>query len=302
MFLGERALAFRGSTQCVGDVHNGNFLGLLELISHYDPILREHVTNVQISLEKGKRLQAHYLSDASQNEFISLCVESLRYRILEELGDSKYYSIIVNSTPDSSHKEQNTFILRYLLKENGVFTVCERFLKFADCSNKSGADIALLIIQTLEEFQISIADCRGQGYDNAANMTGKYNGVQKHILNLNSLAIFSPCGCHSLNLCGAEAAACCKHAITYFGVVQTVYNLFSSSPHRWEILLDEFGGTLKGLSGTRWTDRVASVRPFAKSIPSIRVALEKLNSLNLTPKTSIEVDGDLGIYLSLHVS
>ena len=39
MFLGERALAFRGSTQCVGDVHNGNFLGLLELISHYDPIL-----------------------------------------------------------------------------------------------------------------------------------------------------------------------------------------------------------------------------------------------------------------------
>ena len=57
MFLGERALAFRGSTQCVGDVHNGNFLGLLELISH-DPILREHVTNVQKSHGKGKHLQA----------------------------------------------------------------------------------------------------------------------------------------------------------------------------------------------------------------------------------------------------
>lgn len=100
-----------------------------------------------------------------------------------------------------------------------------------------------------------------------------------------------------INLCGVDAAACCKHAITYFGVVQTVYNLFSSSPHRWEILLDELGGTLNGLSGTRWTDRVASVRPFAKSIPGIRVALEKLHSLNLTPKTSIEVDGALR-YLS----
>ena len=85
----------------------------------------------------------HTLSDTSQNEFISLCAESLRYRILGELGDSKYYSIIVDSTPDSSHKEQNTFILRYLLKENGVFTVCEIFLTFADCSNKSGADIQL---------------------------------------------------------------------------------------------------------------------------------------------------------------
>ena len=83
MFLGERALAFRGSTQCVRDVHNGNFLGLLELTSHYDLILREHVTNVQISQGKGKLSQVHYLSDTSQNEFISLCAESLRYRILE---------------------------------------------------------------------------------------------------------------------------------------------------------------------------------------------------------------------------
>ena len=284
MFLGERALAFRGSTQRVGNIHNGNFLGILELISHYDPILREHLSNVQNSQEKGKRLQAHYLSDTSQNEFISLCAKSLRYRILDQLRDSKYFSIIVDSTPDSSHKEQTTFILRYLMKENGIFSVYERFLKFADCSNKSGADIALLIVQTLQEFQIPIADCRGQGYDNAANTSGKYNGVQKHILDLNSFAIFSPCGCHSLNLCGADSATCCRHAITYFGVIQTVYNLFSSSPQ-------------KGLSGTRWTDRVASVRPFSKSLPGLRVALEKLQSLNLTPKTSSDVDGALG-YLS----
>ena len=47
----------------------------------------------------------------------------------------------------------------------------------------------------------------------------------------------------------------------------------------------------------RWTDRVASVRPFAKSIAGIRVGLEKLHSLNLTPKTSIEVNGALR-YLS----
>ena len=54
MFMGERSLSFRGSIQCVGDLHNGNFLGILELISHYDPILREHVTNVQISQENAK--------------------------------------------------------------------------------------------------------------------------------------------------------------------------------------------------------------------------------------------------------
>ena len=90
------------------------------LISHYDPILREHFSNVQNSQERGKCLQAHYLSDTSQNKCISLCAKSLRYRIFYQLRDSKYYSIIVDSTPDPSHKEQTTFILRYLMKENGI--------------------------------------------------------------------------------------------------------------------------------------------------------------------------------------
>ena len=48
---------------------------------------------------------------------------------------------------------------------------------------------------------------------------------------------------------------------------------------------------LKGPSGTRWTDRVASVRPFAKSIPR-ETTFPKPN-----PKKSIEVDGALR-YLS----
>ena len=40
IFLGERGLPFRESTQIIHDVHNGNFLEILELIAHYDPVLR----------------------------------------------------------------------------------------------------------------------------------------------------------------------------------------------------------------------------------------------------------------------
>ena len=69
---------------------------------------------------------------------------------------------MVDATPDSSHIEQTTFMLSYVVKE--------RFLP--------GMDIANLILETLKNYGIPIADCRGQGYDNAANMSGKYNGVQ----------------------------------------------------------------------------------------------------------------------------
>ena len=65
IFLGRRGLAFRGSLLRIGDVNNGNFLGLLELLAHYNLIVEEHVTNVQAAQQKGERLQAHYLSPES---------------------------------------------------------------------------------------------------------------------------------------------------------------------------------------------------------------------------------------------
>ena len=82
--------------------------------------------------------------------------------------------------------------------------------------------------------------------------------------------------------------------MTFFGRVQTVYGLFSSSPKRWEILHKHIGASLHGLSGTRWTERV---RPFAAHLPGIKAALSDLLSLNLTAKARTSVNGTIA-YLS----
>ena len=171
-------------------------------------------------------------------------------------------------------------------------------MTFVDCCKKTGVQIAMLILETLKQFGIQVADCHGQGYDNITNMSGKYNGAQQHILAENHLCLYSPCPCYSLNLCGADCAACSNKAVRFFRMVQTVYNLFSSSPQRWLILQGSIGCSLHGLSGTRWTDREASVRPFAAHFPGIRSALGKLHTLNLTPKTATEVNGTIK-YISL---
>ena len=41
------------------------------------------------------------------------------------------------------------------------------------------------VLNTLEHLAIKIDDCRGQSYDNAANMFGKYAGLQARIKGLN---------------------------------------------------------------------------------------------------------------------
>ena len=154
LFLGERGLAFRGSTHLIGSPQNGNFLGLVKLLSHWDPILEDHVKKVKESQQKNERLQVQYLSADSQNELIDLCSVLVSKRILLERSSAKYYSIMVDATPDSSHVEQTTFIIRYLASNQGQIEILERFLTFADCSEKTGSAIASLILKTLKENEI----------------------------------------------------------------------------------------------------------------------------------------------------
>ena len=82
---------------------------MIELLSRWDPILQEHVQDVMEYQEKGERLQAHYQSPESQNK----CYSLVKHFILQEGGISKYFSVCVDATPDSSHVEQATFRLWY---------------------------------------------------------------------------------------------------------------------------------------------------------------------------------------------
>ena len=59
-------------------------------------------------------MQAYYLSPRSQNESIDECSKVVLTAIVEEVKQALYYSIIVDGTPDVSHAEQITFILRYV--------------------------------------------------------------------------------------------------------------------------------------------------------------------------------------------
>jgi hypothetical protein len=296
LFLSERGLAFRGDNEKIGDPHNGNFLGLLELISRYDSLTREHLSKVRQSQEDKKRLQAHALSYHVQNEFIGLCGDHVLEVILKERRDSIYYSIICDSTPDVSHIEQNVIILRYVYRDKttNVWSVEERFLEFFNLHQKKGENICGELLSRLEHHEIDILDCRGQSYDNASNMSGKIKGVQARILEINPNALYSPCGAHSLNLVGEHAAACCMDAKTFFGNVSKLYNLFSCSPERWEMLQQKLNCSLHSMSETRWSARKEAVMPIANHLPSV---IELLNDIlsehknKLTSEKFVEVQG-----------
>ena len=77
----------------------------------------------------------------------------------------------------------------------------------------------------------------------------------------NPQALFSPCSAHSLNLCGVHAVESSAVLKSFFGNIQRLYSLFSSSPSRWKILQEAAGVSLRKLFTTRWSARIEAVRP-----------------------------------------
>ena len=83
----------------------------------------------------------------------------------------------------------------------------------------------------------------------------------------------------------------CPKAISFFGVIQRIYTLFSSSTKRWKILQDNVSGlTLKSLSQTHWESRIESVKVIKFQAPQIRDALLQLAQTSEDPKIKSEAD------------
>ena len=91
---------------------------ILELLAVYDPKFRDHLNKVKQSEKANKRMQAHYLSHQTQNEFI-LHVQNECFMLSYNKSKNLDITIILDVKPDSSHKEQTTSIIRYLEKKDG---------------------------------------------------------------------------------------------------------------------------------------------------------------------------------------
>ncbi|XP_056864601.1 uncharacterized protein LOC108851191 [Raphanus sativus] len=279
--LAKQNLALRGGNEKLKVDGNGNFLSFIDSMAEWDPVMREHVRR----FEDGES-RYHYLSNRIQNELIATMADEIKGMIIKKLRSAKFFSVIVDCTPDISHHEQMTLILRCVDVSTASAKIEEFFLTFLIVNDTSGEGLFREIQNVLVSLDLDIDDVRGQGYDNGSNMKGKHKGVQKRFLDVNPRAFYTPCGCHSLNLALCDMASTSDKAISFFGIIQRIYNVFASSTKRWKILEDKVGGlTVKSLSQTRWESHVNCVKAIRFQAPKIRDALIYIAETTDDPST-----------------
>ena len=159
--LGKQGLVLRGHRESSHSSHNqDNYLTLFHEISHYYPLLTNH-------LEDSLCKDVKDLERKSQNELIDIIAEKLiQRRTIEEIIEAGVHSISADEVT-TCNNEILSICLRY---DNNDNKNCEVSMEFVDLERITGEVIGNAIIKFYNDISIEIAQCRGQCYDSAANM------------------------------------------------------------------------------------------------------------------------------------
>jgi hypothetical protein len=276
IFCGKHNLPLRGHRddgQVLETDDDGVFRALLRFrIDSGDAVLAE-------GLEQASR-NATYTSKTTQNEIIACAGELLQADISRRVRKAKWYSIMSDETSDTARLEQATVIIRYV---DDTGSIHEDFAGFVHAEDLTGQGMAQLLIEFLGRMGLTLEYCRGQGYDGAAAMMGRFNGCQAVIRRQQPLAVPMHCFNHRLNL--AVSKSCDVPAVrNMFGMMNRICDFILSSPKRvkeMEELIDarEEGGRQRRLRmycATRWVDSHDSVLVFLDLLP---VVVDTLNAL-----------------------
>ena len=291
-FACERNLALRGENETLGSAANGNYLGMIELIAQYDDFLKQHIQK-HANLGSG---HANYLSSTICEELVQLMGRRVLDEIISRIKRSRYYSVILDSTPDEGHVDQLTLVFRFMEHATPV----ERFVTFMPNQGHKAQEMFDGLMKFLHEHGLDLKNCRGQSYDNASAMSGRYNGLQAKVAERNKLAAWIPCAGHSLNLVGKAAAECCAAAISFFDFLECLYVFFTASTHRYEILTNALRSTdrpgpvciPKRVTTTRWSCRADATKALVQGYHEIRAALADIvDDPNEIPKVHSEASG-----------
>lgn len=158
------------------ECNEGNFRALLKArIDSGDTNLKQHLMTC------GKN--STYISWNIQNQIIDACDEVILIKIVTKINNAKCFTILVDETSDISSIEQFALCVRYIESiDVNNFKIVENFLKFVPVESTSGQNLADVLLTTLNSCGININYLRGQGYDGAAAMSGKFKGAQVRII------------------------------------------------------------------------------------------------------------------------
>lgn len=284
--LARQGLALRGSSE--ENEENSNFNQFVKLLSRHVPSFKRWLDDAPKRPHTAK-----YLSPKSQNEYIKLLAADISNRVTEAVNKSEIWSVIADTTPDVSHRDQLAVVARYVDLDSNL--PVERLVDIKDVKDKTGDGQAQEIVASVDRKLLDKDSIAFQSYDFTSSMSGVFKRCQAMLKNhLERNIPYIPCTAHRINTtvehsCEASAPVC-----ALFDILQELFVFITSSPKRFDVYRDKMKQTdeellmLRNLSATRWVAREESIRAVWSSYGVILEVLGILNGSMYDMKTRVK--------------
>ncbi|CAF4322626.1 unnamed protein product [Rotaria sp. Silwood2] len=244
-FLARQSLSFRAEVES-----EGNFNQIVSLLRRYNNTIDQWYKD-----KSTRSYRVTYLSNDAQNDFISIIGKAVHDSIINRLNKSLFWSVMVDSTPDISHKDMMSIIVRFVNEDDQA-----------------------------EERLLSIHEIKSQSYDGASNMSGEYKGVKTIISKLiGHEVIFVPCCAHRSNKIVEHSTQNSLEVKKFFDLCENIYVFITGSTKRYSVLRDIYSTSMnedalsvKQSTDTRWSSHYNSIIAIYESFTEIIHVLDEL--------------------------
>ncbi|KAL4281421.1 hypothetical protein GQ457_03G013840 [Hibiscus cannabinus] len=295
---------FRGHDESENSENRGNFIELIKFVASFDKRLEK----VVLQNAPGN---AQYISSTIQKEIMHIFASKVRADIRKEIGEAKF-CVILDESQDISLREQMAIVLRFV-DENGELK--ERFFDLIHVKNTVSLTLQQALYQVLSYHDLNVKNIRGQGYDGASNMRGKFNGLKALLLKDSPYAYYVHCFADRLQLALVAATREVIPIEQFFTKLAIIINLVDASPKRQDELQhaqqieindkiangDEIEtgrglnqiGSLQRAGDTRWSSHLNSINSLLRLYnPTGEVLQTIINEGNRTQRSEDDVAYD----------
>ena len=221
-----------------------------------------------------------WLSDTVQNEIIETMARAIQKQILEKLQDCEFVGVIADGTTDCAGEEQFSICLQFSNKDIQIENC---FVGMYNVPDSTGATLASAVKDVLLRFNVPLAKLQGISFDGAANMSGKYEGVQSILKKDCPGSLYVHCSNHSLDLVLQEVSRQIRGFADALLFVRNTANLLRRSSKRKTVFASMFEDedkviALSSICPTRWCVRRTAIQKVILSYKAILGTLAQIKA------------------------
>ena len=264
---------------------------LTYLVAKEELPFSKYPTLFEIEKRHGVRLGSTYATEHKCRDFVVIIGETMREKALDSLKQSKYFSVLMDGSTDSSITEKELMYVQYLTSSGKAECM---FLKMKDILHSSAAGIKECLEETFGE--LGLEDYRERMValcvDGAAVNLGIRRGVAALLREDMPWLVATHCLNHRLEL-GVKDALNKTYMDEVTDLLTSLYYVYSKSPKRLRELkhvgeiIEEGVNKPEKAHGTRWIQHKSrALQSLIKGYPVIAAHLETMASENSSLKSS----------------